>query len=787
MKHILKRILLVILFMASQQLYAQSLSGTITDANTHKTMPGVRLYFPDIKKGTITDENGAYTLEKLPKSKLTLQVSFIGYQSISKSIDLNQTKQLNFEMQFAVTEMSELVVTGQAGHVEKRRTPSPISLVPKKALLESSGTNIIDALAKEPGVSQITTGAGISKPVIRGLGYNRVVVVNDGIRQEGQQWGDEHGIEIDEYSVDHVEILKGPASLAFGSDAMAGVINMLSAPTLPKNTVQGNAIFNYQTNNNLIGYSGGAQGNNNDWIWGVRVSGKRAQDFHNKIDGAVDNSSFSDNAANIMFGKNRKNGYTHLNMGVYNVNPSIPSLTEHDHEEEDHDHLRSEEDTEEHHHLHEHSQEITHYKASLENRDYLGKNGKLTETIGFQQNRRKEFEEDEIALYMRLNTLNYDVKYEYQTANNWDFTSGIGGMYQNSENFGTEYLVPDYNLFDIGLYFIAHKQWEKWDISGGFRYDHRHSVGDELHVEEEHGDHSHEEEIFAGFNKNFSGLSGSIGATYQISDKAYTKLNLSRGYRAPNVAELGSNGSHEGSYQYQLGNVHLKPEYSFQINWGIGIQSQHVAAELNLFSNHISNYIYNHKLQNIAGSDSIIDENPAYQYAQDKAHLYGGELFIDYHPHAMHWLHIQNTLSYTRGRLTNQADSMSNLPMIPPLCWQPELKFDLNRLSKITQNSFISIGLDVNAAQNHYFSAYNTETVTPAYTLINASVGTDFVNKKNKTICSLYISGNNLANKAYQNHLNRLKYAGHNEETGKEGYYNMGRNISFKLIVPFGY
>ncbi|MFV0366011.1 MAG: TonB-dependent receptor [Mangrovibacterium sp.] len=778
--NVFKHILLGAILLASQSLYAQTLSGKITDADNQMPLNGVQLYFPEIKKGAISNVDGQYYFDKLPNKKLILQVSCMGYKSESISLDLKEISTHDFKLHFSVTEMSELVVTGQAGYVEKNRTPAPISLVPKQALLRSSGTNLIDALSKEPGVSQISTGSGISKPVIRGLGYNRVVVVNDGIRQEGQQWGDEHGIEIDEYAVDHAEILKGPASLAFGSDAMAGVINLISAPSVAPNTVKAIAMLNYQTNNHLWGYSGQAQGNQNDWLWAAQLGGKHTQDFQNSIDGKVENSDFSENSARIMLGKNRQNGYTHTNFSLYNINPNIPSLEEHTDEHEEHN-------GHEEGHSHSHNQEIVHYKASIENRDYIGQQGKLTETLGFQQNRRKEFEEDEVALYMVLNSLNYDVKYEHSSLNNWKFTTGVGGMYQHSENKGVEYLVPNYVLFDIGAYFIAHKQIGQWDLSGGLRYDHRSSTGEELHTEEvEHGDHVHEAaDIFDGFDVKFSGLSASLGATYQLSDVTYTKLNLACGYRAPNVAELGSNGSHEGSYQYQLGNAELDAEHSFQLDWGIGVSSQHIATELNLFSNHINNYIYNRKIQNVTGSDSIMDNSSVYQYAQGKAHLYGGELFIDYHPHAMHWLHIQNTISYTRGRLLQQADSLSNLPMIPPFNWQPELKFDLGNLSKYTKHTFFSLGLDVNAAQDDYFSAYNTETRTPAYTLVNASVGTDFITKKGRNFCSFYLSGNNLANKSYQSHLNRLKYAGHNEETGKEGFYNMGRNFNFKLIFKY--
>jgi len=133
-----------------------------------------------------------------------------------------------------IIEINEIAVTGQASATQAVKTPTPISVITRNELQQQGATNIIDAISSQPGISQITTGSGISKPVIRGLGYNRIVVMNDGIRQEGQQWGDEHGIEIDESEVDRVEILKGPASLMYGSDAMAGVINFLSAPILPE-------------------------------------------------------------------------------------------------------------------------------------------------------------------------------------------------------------------------------------------------------------------------------------------------------------------------------------------------------------------------------------------------------------------------------------------------------------------------------------------------------------------------------------------------------------------------
>lgn len=175
--------------------------------------------------------------------------------------------------------LNEVVVTGLTGSQKLKQSPAPISFISARQLEMQPSTNIIDAIAHQPGVSQITTGSGISKPVIRGLGYNRVVVVNDGIRQEGQQWGDEHGIEIAPASVHSVEILKGPASLMYGSDAMAGVLIFHSAPTLAKGDMRANFSTGYQTNNGLFDYSLNFAGNQGGFVWNTRYSGKMAHAY----------------------------------------------------------------------------------------------------------------------------------------------------------------------------------------------------------------------------------------------------------------------------------------------------------------------------------------------------------------------------------------------------------------------------------------------------------------------------------------------------------------------------
>ena len=300
-----------------------TLSGKIVDKKTGALVIGATIYINDLKTGAISDVDGTYKIQNLPQTKVVVQVNLVGYKLLSETIDLANVSTKDFELEETVTELHEIVVTGLGQGAEKNRTATPITTISKTQLQQIASSNLIDAIATQPGISQITTGSGISKPVIRGLGYNRVVTVNDGIRQEGQQWGDEHGIEIDEFSVSKVEILKGPASLMYGSDAMAGVIHFLSAPTLPDGKIQGNLLANYQTNNGLIGMSGNIAGNLKGLIWDVRYSNKMAHAYQNKYDGFVLNSGFRENCISGIVGVNKSWGYSHLHFSLYNFTPQI--------------------------------------------------------------------------------------------------------------------------------------------------------------------------------------------------------------------------------------------------------------------------------------------------------------------------------------------------------------------------------------------------------------------------------------------------------------------------------
>ena len=196
--------LLIVSFSWAQGKHATRLSGQVLDAATRQPLPGATIIVSDSRTATAADSTGRYVLNNIPFGHTVVEISYSGYKTLVEHLDLTGNDVHDFALSSAIIVNEGVTVTAVAGASSIRKAPIPITRVNKTELLSTASSNIIDALSRQPGVSQLSTGPAVSKPVIRGLGYNRLVVINDGIRQEGQQWGDEHGIEIDENSVSHV-------------------------------------------------------------------------------------------------------------------------------------------------------------------------------------------------------------------------------------------------------------------------------------------------------------------------------------------------------------------------------------------------------------------------------------------------------------------------------------------------------------------------------------------------------------------------------------------------------
>lgn len=673
--------------------------------------------------------------------------------------------------------LSEVTVTGLTGTERMKDSPIAFSVISPKELHRSFGTNIVDAIAVTPGVSQISTGAGISKPVIRGLGYNRVVVVEQGIRQEGQQWGDEHGLEVDALGVHSVELLKGPASLMYGSDAIAGVMILHPEHAEMEGTVQVRAGGEFQSNNGLWNYHAGTSGNIRGLLWNWHFSDKAAHNYNNARDGYVPGTWFKERDVQGMLGVQRDWGKSILRFSCVDFTPGIP---EGERNEDTGELVWEDAGSAKAYARQLPSQRVLHTKVVSDNSFRLGE-GTLKVIVGYQQNYRREFEEefDDAELAMRLHTLNYDVRYQHSFAHDWALATGVNGMWQQNLNEAEEMLIPDYTLFDFGYFLTANKQIGRWHLSGGARFDNRHLS---THAAEEDGD-----EKFATLTKDFCGLTGSLGAVYNIIDRLNLRLNVARGFRAPTVSELCSDGVHEGSIQYELGNADLRPEFSTQIDLGMDYTSHYVSINAALFSNWISNYIFLERLP------YETDGYRTYQYRQGDANLLGGELSVDVHP--INALHIENAFSYVRGQQLRALEDGRGLPlpMMPASRWTLAVRYEFpDFASNHCRRSYVSAGLDYNFRQDRFYAVDDTETATPAYAIVNLSAGMDLHvwghrSAKKKTLAcgnnciKLAVTCLNLFNKVYQPHLSRLKYV------GESGIAAMGRNVCLKINIPLDF
>ena len=763
-------------------------SGKITDARTGAPIEAASIYISDIKSGTASDASGRFIIKNIPTGKHLVEISHIGYTSIIESIDINADINKDFALTESVIENNTVVVTGVTGATQLKKVPFAVSVMRKEDFFRNTSSNIIESLTKIGGVSTLATGPAISKPVIRGLSYNRVLTINDGVRQEGQQWGDEHGIEVDEASVNKIELLKGPASIIYGSDAMAGVVNIITNVPVPVNTIKTNLSSNYQTNNNLSTINLNVGGNKNGLNWNIYTSNKAAGDYKNKYDGRVFNSKFTENNIGGYIGYNGKWGFSHLLISSFNLKAGLIEG------ERDSDGFftkniaggittrATKEDFKTITPLIPY-QHIRHFKIAADNNIKLGKNF-ITFNIGYQQNQREEFgnpdDLNERALFFNLQTFTYTAQYHLAEMKNWKTSIGINGMQQHNTNKGVEQLIPNYNLFDFGMYAFTQKTIKKLTISGGVRFDNRNvDAGNLLDGATVKGN---------AFKKSFSNVSGSVGLAAQVTKAVNLKFNIARGFRAPSIPELASNGAHEGTIRYEYGNNNLKSETSIQLDGGVEYSAEHVSIGLSTFYNSFDNFIFYRKLQSAAGSDSLINLNgqnlTAFKFDQTKAALTGLEATLDIHPHPLDWLHVLNTFSIVSGQLRTPIEGNKYLPFIPATKLVTEFKGSFNSLTKNINNFYVKFEVDNTFDKKNVFTVYNTETRTAGYTILNVGLGADFVNKKSQTLFSLSFSALNIADVAYQNHLSRLKYAEENLVTGRNGVFNMGRNFSIKLNVP---
>jgi iron complex outermembrane receptor protein len=811
-----------------------SLSGKITDPKAGP-LEGAVVYIPDLKVGAATKADGTYQIYNLPKGTFLLEVRYLGYSHNTQTVKVDGATTFDAVMESSAVQEDEVVVTGNSLARAADQTPQQTSEISNQDLAENSATNVIDAISKAPGVSAMTDGQSISKPVIRGLGYNRVLTVNDGVVQQDQAWFDEFGIEADPDAVDRAEILKGPASLAYGSDGIAGVVNLIPERPLPEGQIKADIKSNYQSNNGLVNTALHIAGTNNGISWSARVDYTMAHAYQNAYDGYAINTQFNNLNADGTIGLHRKWGYTQVHASYFELQTGILDGTR--------DSLGNQlmpvaypgvdggggpgqpfyilptNQQAKSYTPFVINQRIRHTKVVWDNSFAVGK-GRITALFSWQRNQRQETNDPTMPntpdIYYFSDAATYDLRYISQNYKGFDFSVGANGSYQASKSLGTLQLIPNYNIAQIGGFFIGNYKYKNLTLSGGVRYDVRLFKGGDTWVDSTQVPTSantpgavHE---FQGFSTTFSGVSASLGATYTFPHDLYLKGNVARGFRAPNVAECAANGVHDGTVVWELGDHTLKPETSLEGDLAFGMNHKEVVFEIDGFVNSISDFIYAKNLLGVDGTDSInntfynvgLGGAPVYQYAQAKALLYGGEALLDIHPTAAQWFDFKTSVSIVQGGLIGVPDSIHTLPFMPPTRIIADIKINLNKIGiknpmdKVIKNSYIKFGVLACMQQAQVYQQYAiynglsnsdpafqaSKAATPGYAIFNLGAGGDLQTSKGHTFAKLYFVVNNLFNTTYMDYMNRFKYYPVNPVTGRVGVFNMGRNFSIKVIIP---
>ncbi len=735
MKKQLPLLLLIYGFISHAQ---NSLEGSVLNSDTQEPLEQVSIYFPQLEKGTVTDAEGRYTLNDLPQGKYKIVASYIGFLTYSSSITIQSgANSLNIALMPSAIEMQEVIVSTPF-HKLQRENVMKVEQEKMATLRTNGAITLADGIRSIAGVESVSTGIGIGKPVIRGLSANRVLVYSQGIRLENQQFGDEHGLGISDAGIESIEVIKGPASLLYGSDALGGVLYLNPEKYALGGTSSSDINLNYFTNTEGLATNLGYKTSGKKLKFLVRAGIASHADYLAGNDLRVTNSRFKE--YDLKSGIAYQSGYFKTDLR-YNYNKSDLGIPE------DIGAQTKERtpDTP--------FQELQSHILSSST-DLFLKESSFKVILGYIFNDRKEYEEGEAdvpALDMNLSTFNYNLQYHLPKGKKLETIIGVQGMDQTNKNFGEEVLIPDATVKDIGVLSTSHVHLGTSDIQLGLRYDHRKITG------EENGSIG-EEGYIAALDRKFNSVNAAIGIRSDLVKNLVGRFNIASGFRAPNLAELTSNGIHEGTNRFEIGDPDLKNEKNIQLDLSFEYSNEHLEVFINGFHNTVNDFIY------VEPNGDFVDLDPVYIYRQQDATLFGGEMGFHLHPHPLDWLHIESTFETVTGVLKNDED----LPLIPANKFTNTLRIEDNPSDTFWfQKGYGYLTLLTVLDQNRIS---DFETPTPGYTLLNAGFGGSVRVFGNEM--ELRVSVNNVLDKTYISHLSRLKI---------DGIPNIGRNVSVAL------
>jgi len=714
--------------------------GKITDEQ-NQPLAGANILWVELNKGTVSDQNGNYRFTNIPKGKVTLRYSFLGYANHIESVQITgDSIRKDITMKLSPIQSEEVVVSG--GYVTSQHANAvKIEVLKLKSHDAIVSPNFMDMLSRVAGVDMISKGSGVSKPVIRGLGMDNILVLNNGSRYENYQYSNHHPLGIDEFGIEQVEVIKGPASLLYGSDAMGGVLNFIREKPAPAKTWQGDYTAQFFSNSWGFQNNFGIKASGDKFFGGMRFGQKSHADYMQGGGLYAPNTRFNEMSAKLFGGCIHSKG---INKIFYEYSRHKIGLAEDEAIEQIDQRGRLPEIF--------YQQFNTHF-AQSQNKWYLG-DFKLELNGSFQNTELIHFAEKQVReIDMQLSTFQYETKLTLPSGEKSEYLIGIQGYTQLNKNIhdAEVILLPNaqtfnHSVFGLIKYTIAHRFIPQM----GIRYDYKDlstvSVGilsDSLYR--------------PSVNKNYQSINGSAGFTYKILEDVLFRMNVASAFRTPNIAELTSYGQHE--LRFEVGNAQLKPQKSLEYDVSVHIHKENITFDIAGFFNDVNHYIYIQPLGDTTASGIY-----KYQYMQNDASLYGGETGLHFHPKSHSWLHLETMYSMVYGYKKNGEI----LPNIPAHKWSNDIRF-MKGKCWLFNDAFVGTTVNYRFKQNRFAT---DETPTSDYWLIDLNLGGNvFIAKQ---LLNIAFGVNNLFDKKYIDHLSTLK---------EVGLLNPGRNIYLSLSL----
>ncbi|CAN5816262.1 TonB-dependent receptor [soil metagenome] len=734
--------ILLFLFGGNAIIVAQSqLQVTVVDETTGKRVAFAAIYLPDLDRAVTADENGYFVLNNLPGAGQKFIFTCLGYHPLSKTIFFaDSLTKITIALSPGGKEMQEVLIIGTQTNTENQSASTIVSLS-QRDLRSRGALSISDGVAKLPGVSQLSTGAGISKPAIRGLYGNRIQTVVMGMRFDNQQWQDEHGLGLQDIGVERVEVIKGPAALMYGSEAMGGVINILEEKPADVDSMRCDASMRLFSNTLGAGLDAGIRSAKKNYSWRIRLGAESQADYSDGNNKRIQNSRFDGYVGKATFGYNHKN-WVSINNYLFSksdfgfimdtANALIP------------DSRISRGFANPHH--------TVFINLFTSQNTFFGSNGNIFRIIfGTHINRRMENEGGGgISLDMQLITFALHLQDEFPLNDHVTWINGIQSQFQDNKNLGFRVIVPDAKLSEASLYSYLKSIGKILVLEAGLRYDMR-------HISTQPVSHFLAYTEVPTVNKLYSTINGSFGTSIAIINELRFKANVTSGYRTPNLAELQSNGLHEGTFRYEVGDANMKIEQNLCAEAGFTFDKKQLSFSVVAYHNRFLNYIY------LQPTNIDFYGTTIYNFLQTNATLQGGEASFSWTPAKLAWLNVAAAYSLIRAK----TDEGNYLPFIPADRIDGSLKFELGDKGKL-RDLYFRCGTQYFFPQDH---PAQFETSTTDYALLDIGTGTNIKCKRGNEMI-LDICCNNLLNKVYYDHLSRFK---------DFGIYNMGRNICLNL------